>query len=374
MDEIVIFFSWAHQNHDNRKLINKCLNKAKKELVSDDIQLIIDEATRDEFGSPSISETILSKIQNSDFFVCDISGVISNESTLIPNPNVLFELGFACSELGHRRVIMLFNKSSGNDKLLPFDIRNNRYTLIGDEESLVRILVKTVKSLRKREFKKLDNFSKILNRMNLSIDELVVSVGKSVAVSIKNNINEVEDESILNSWFYFIDYLNSQKVEVSPRVIEDFAKLTTEELDKFKNISTKVAYGKHIPKDLIGLYIDDIAALREARLIDSSDTISFETFVKVGTTVKISNKNMCLVFSNSQTSEQRIVYEIYHLSKLGMLLFNSNNYSISDENLIKFGRILKERYKNIGIAAYAIISQRDNEFVYNSALDYLQNN
>jgi hypothetical protein len=67
------------------------------------LKIILDEATRGESGSPNIPMTILEKIKVSDAFICDITTINSNapeELRRTPNPNVLFELGFAVAHLG----------------------------------------------------------------------------------------------------------------------------------------------------------------------------------------------------------------------------------------------------------------------------------
>ncbi|MFL5788974.1 MAG: hypothetical protein ACJ748_13025 [Flavisolibacter sp.] len=78
-------------------------------------------------GSPSIVESITGKIAKSDVFVCDIS-IINPESSgrQTPNPNVLYELGFATAILGWDRIIMVLNTAFGELDKLPFDLRGRR--------------------------------------------------------------------------------------------------------------------------------------------------------------------------------------------------------------------------------------------------------
>jgi len=39
-----------------------------------------------------------------------------------PNPNVMFELGYAMNSLGSRHIVMVFNSAYGEPKNLPFDL------------------------------------------------------------------------------------------------------------------------------------------------------------------------------------------------------------------------------------------------------------
>lgn len=127
-----IFYSWQSDlpNSTNRSFIEKALEQAAK-LISEDntinIDAIVDRDTAGVAGSPDIGTTILNKIDKCDVFVCDISIINSSQGQRpTPNPNVLFELGYALKRLGWERVIMLLNKSFGDVTELPFDLRMKR--------------------------------------------------------------------------------------------------------------------------------------------------------------------------------------------------------------------------------------------------------
>ena len=104
-----------------------------EELISKEnhqVEITIDEATRDCPGSPNIPRTILEKIKSADIFVGDVSIIQSDAraSTKTPNPNVVFELGYAVANLGWERVLLLLNKAHGSVELLPFDFDRHRAT------------------------------------------------------------------------------------------------------------------------------------------------------------------------------------------------------------------------------------------------------
>ncbi len=134
---IKVFYAWQSDlpARFNRNAVKKCLRVASSELeeqLSTETQqseVIIDEATRDYPGSPNIPASILEKIQASDVFVADVS-IINSESDdkETPNPNVVFELGYAVANLGWERVILLINESHGKVELLPFDFDRHRAT------------------------------------------------------------------------------------------------------------------------------------------------------------------------------------------------------------------------------------------------------
>lgn len=86
-----------------------------------------EESTSGEVGAPDIAKTIIEKISKSDVFICDVSIINKNSKfRKTPNPNVLFELGFAANQLGWQKIICVFNTESGKTEQLPFDINHNR--------------------------------------------------------------------------------------------------------------------------------------------------------------------------------------------------------------------------------------------------------
>lgn len=127
-----IFYSWQSDllNKYNRSFIQEVLEKANKEFSKDEnfnIETVIDRDTYGLSGSPSIVESITGKIAKSDIFVCDISIINKNQDgRKTPNPNVLFELGYASAILGWERIIMIQNTAYGNIEDLPFDLRGRR--------------------------------------------------------------------------------------------------------------------------------------------------------------------------------------------------------------------------------------------------------
>lgn len=134
---IRVFYSWQSDRSDgtNRGFIRECLKEAKAVIQADKSVILnvhIDEATRDETGAPDIAATILNKIVASDIIVSDVSIIneATNDKRLVPNPNVLIELGFAAARIGWPRVVLVFNIAFGRcPDNLPFDIRTRRAVL-----------------------------------------------------------------------------------------------------------------------------------------------------------------------------------------------------------------------------------------------------
>ena len=95
----------------------------------------LDKDTKDIAGMPDIANTILDKISASSAILADLSFIgkdslrPENEQKLLPNPNVLLELGYAIAHLGWERVICVMNTHYGEKEDLPFDLRHRRWPL-----------------------------------------------------------------------------------------------------------------------------------------------------------------------------------------------------------------------------------------------------
>ena len=132
VNEFRIFYSWQSDlpPKTNRSAIQKALAHAIRKLKSEfpEVNFIADEATRGESGSPNIALTILAKIEKADAFIADISTIRpgGENARPCPNPNVIYELGYASAHVGWGRIILMFNRAHGALSDLPFDIRQQR--------------------------------------------------------------------------------------------------------------------------------------------------------------------------------------------------------------------------------------------------------
>jgi hypothetical protein len=123
-----VFYAWQAQRPGkcNRNLIQDALEHALGELAQnkeEPIEFVLDQDARDVPGAPDISTTILRKIEDCSIFVADVTpvGKLINDK-LTPNPNVLFELGYAWYKLGESRIILVLNQAFGAPEDLPFDL------------------------------------------------------------------------------------------------------------------------------------------------------------------------------------------------------------------------------------------------------------
>lgn len=124
-----VFYSWQSDRlaSVNRNFIENCILKAINKL-NDELpyKLFLDKDTRNVPGSPNIPDVIANKIDNSFCFIGDVTIINKDSKKPSPNPNVMFETGYALSSLGDKRLIVICNTHYGKFEALPFDIKIRR--------------------------------------------------------------------------------------------------------------------------------------------------------------------------------------------------------------------------------------------------------
>ena len=158
-----VFFSWQSDRTDVKKAIQRELDTVATKLKKEDINLIIDHDTRDRVGTQNIDVEVLQKILNCDIFIADITPVCkifskndaSIPAKLIPNPNVMYESGYALAHKGLSKMIFLASLQHGETiAQLPFDINHNTITSIHDLgqlpalSSMIRKIIDIVRNER----------------------------------------------------------------------------------------------------------------------------------------------------------------------------------------------------------------------------------
>lgn len=151
-----IFYSWQSDLNlkTNKNFIEDCIKAAIKEFNKKNpflVEFKLDKDTSGEPGNPEVINTILNKIDNSRLFICDLSIVNSDyHGRKTPNPNVLFELGYAIKALGWEKIICIINQEYGPIEDLPFDLKHRRmlsYNLTKSDKAIEkRKIVSAIKA------------------------------------------------------------------------------------------------------------------------------------------------------------------------------------------------------------------------------------
>lgn len=145
-----IFWSWQSDTHQptGRYFVREVLRSVAEELNGEDEteeaerpaseddefdaaegRIEIDHDTLGVGGSPRIADKILEKIEAAAVFVADLTPVAKTKGgKLLPNPNVMIELGYAMKVLGNERIVLVMNQAEGASfRHLPFDLRHWRH-------------------------------------------------------------------------------------------------------------------------------------------------------------------------------------------------------------------------------------------------------
>lgn len=126
MHKLKLFFSWQSDTKDNHKKISQSLKTACDEIRAEGVYDInYDESTWNRSGSPVIDSTVVEKAKNCDLFVADLTPIETSGTKDLPNPNVMYELGVAKSNLTDESILMLYTGSIEAARM-PFDINHHR--------------------------------------------------------------------------------------------------------------------------------------------------------------------------------------------------------------------------------------------------------
>lgn len=173
MEKVSLFFSWQSDRKDIRKAIFTELKNVKEQLAQDGIELIVDQDTRGRKGTEKIDVALLKKIRDCDIFLADMSPVTTmiqeidedvRRTKLIPNPNVMFEYGYATGFKGIDYVLSVANlKKSEFAEQLPFDVNHDTISIFNLDEgeklslySLIRGLSEKIIKEREKKIKEYD--------------------------------------------------------------------------------------------------------------------------------------------------------------------------------------------------------------------------
>jgi hypothetical protein len=138
--ELTVFYAWQSDRPEdsNRFLIRDAAKKAIKSVLKDadiDESPRLDHDTKDVPGLAEVAGTIFRKIEGCGLFLADLTFVGSSEaredkeSKLLPNSNVVLELGYAARSVGWERVIAVMNTAYGPPSQMIFDVLHRRWPI-----------------------------------------------------------------------------------------------------------------------------------------------------------------------------------------------------------------------------------------------------
>jgi hypothetical protein len=262
-----IFYSWQSDlpNANNRSFIESCLQQAVKQL-SDlgqfSVELNVDRDTLNEPDTPSIIESIFTKIDSAKIFVADIS-IINQGGTgrKTPNPNVLVELGYAAKSIGWEKIICVYNLDYGSIEDLPFDLKQRRLLSYSLKEktkpearkSIANALVNTVRALNQtgQLFDTINDFVKVQVDTELltiigHLHKIIFGYGQMRSLNSVSELLELTDTQIA-------ERLTQRKL----LGFQIFKKFEVNEA-KLTEIANRTISSQHHGKAMVAIIIDFI--------------------------------------------------------------------------------------------------------------------
>lgn len=140
---IDVFYSWQSDTDSklNNFFIKSCLESAISKILQQHksagnklaLSIRIDHDTKGKSGTPNVVQSIFEKIESCHIFIADVTFtgeiVAKVKDELMPNSNVLFEMGYAAGKIGWDRIITVSNTFYGKPEKLPFDLKQRRWPI-----------------------------------------------------------------------------------------------------------------------------------------------------------------------------------------------------------------------------------------------------
>lgn len=162
---VTVFYVWQSDIGTARNRVTKAIDSIAEDLSDSRTTVVIDQDTRSATGALTIDHVILDRIAAADVVVADVTPVgqtstappgdvdsseEAEEAKLLPNANVMFEVGFAFASVGPERVVLVRDIASGLDGLMPFDVRNREILHFESPSSLKKLLKEKVVAILTR--------------------------------------------------------------------------------------------------------------------------------------------------------------------------------------------------------------------------------
>lgn len=124
-----IFYSWQSDNLQAKDQLQQALDEVKKQFQSKGIAVQIEQGGGG-CGFISIEDSVRIKIRRCDIFVGDVTpvGNVAMKGKLLPNANVIYEMGAATECMQADRILAVAMKGEWKVEDMPFDF--NHYTML----------------------------------------------------------------------------------------------------------------------------------------------------------------------------------------------------------------------------------------------------
>lgn len=309
-----LFYSWQSDNQDSRKALRKMLDAIVKHFKTENIAIEILEGGGGQ-GFVSIEDSVRFKIQQCDFFVGDITpvGNVALKSKLLPNANVMYEMGIATECMTADRILAVAKKGDWNIEDMPFDFNHYSIVAFEDEKDLNRL-----KSRIKDCLEASNRLSKRINRRFFS-DRLLnrnVSSGKYLPETFLENrhAKDVARLFVLPSKMYQyvyerlcnlnFDYLNGVNKQIGQNTSNVKLKLQQYSIQgKAFDLLKVYDIAKNL-KNYLNQFVDDLSQSNNQGWANSLKV------KRLGDNVAVLNKRLMVITSEAGGGKTNFVCDI----------------------------------------------------------------
>ena len=163
-----IFYSWQSDNVKVASVVEKAIEKAVKKLYAKGYSIIIEQGGGG-LGFISIEDAVRMKIQSCDLFIGDVTpvGKVKYKRKVLPNANVLYEMGVATETLSADRIIAVAVEGVSSIKWkvehMPFDFNHYGLSIINPSnpstiDRLVGAIEARIEITNRIAFKKIEPY------------------------------------------------------------------------------------------------------------------------------------------------------------------------------------------------------------------------
>ncbi len=360
--ECTVFFSWQTDlpNKSNRSLIKKSIDTATKNLSEKSLKgtkFLYDESTYREVGAPDIGETIISKISKSDIFICDIS-IINKTSKFrkSPNPNVMFELGYAASCLGWDNIICIYDTAVCKIDKLPFDINHRRILPYSSTNADVKkTLSSSIQNAIESMISKGLLYNPLKDHMKGKIDYCFLSILKQLCCIIFGTISMSDALSKVTDLLQLSKAKIQQKLVDGHKILGYFAENNLSDIrEKLDNIFTSITTSNVFPQQWSLTVLKLIDWLRSYQWYISSRSqipLASKAKLSIGAYDVIKGKDL----NPSNPDDSYLLIKKVGTAS-GTVLYSANMTQIDSQVLLTMQNILPEYAEKYSECFYRLIN------------------
>lgn len=191
-----------------------------------------------------------------------------------------------------------------------------------------------------------------------------------------NNAQDVSDEDVQNLWSNILAGETLRPKSISIKTLDVIKSLSKEDALIFNKISKYILRGEYLLRDddflkSIGVSYEDILALDECGIINSSGFIHQEHKIEKDIELIAANNNLALFVKGEKN--QKITIPEYILTKSGKELYRILKANIDDESFMSCVKIIKRFNLKVNWVLYKITDKiSENSFEYDETADLLE--